>query len=191
MATLEVSKASSLPPAAGASYPRGPLGEGLRQIAQLVKADLGLEVAFVDTDGWDHHAAEGGATGQLANRLRDFGASLAAFSRDLGARGDDVVLVSLTEFGRTVQENGNRGTDHGHGSVAFVLGGAARGGLVLGRWPGLARPSLYDGRDLAVTTDFRDLLGELLVRHLGARDLSPVFPGHASDPERFPGVLAT
>jgi len=189
MDALRAADPSRMPAAAGARYPRGPLGEGLQQVAQLVKADLGVEVAFVETGGWDHHAAEGGATGQLANRLRDLGSSLAAFYRDLGSRGDDVVLVTLTEFGRTVRENGNRGTDHGHGSVALVLGGGVRGGRVHGRWPGLASSALYEGRDLAVTTDFRDLLGELLTRHMGANDLRPVFPGHACDPLRFPGVL--
>jgi uncharacterized protein (DUF1501 family) len=98
-------------------------------------------------------------------------------------------VVTLTEFGRTVRENGNRGTDHGHASVSFVLGGAVRGGKVHGRWPGLANAALYEGRDLAVTTDFRDLLGELLARHLGARDLGAVFPEHPASASRFPGVL--
>lgn len=189
MDALRAAGPSRLGAGAGAGYPRGPLGEGLRQVAQLVKAGLGVEIAFLESSGWDHHAAEGAATGQLANRLRDLGASLQAFYADLGPRGDDVVLVTLTEFGRTVRENGNRGTDHGHGSAALVLGGGARGGRVHGRWPGLAPSDLYEGRDLAVTTDFRDLLGELLTRHLGARDLASVFPGHACDPGRFPGVM--
>ncbi len=174
-------------PSAGAVYPRGPYGDSLRQIAQLVKADVGVEVATTDIGGWDHHAAEGGVQGQLALRLREFGAALAAFHRDLGDRMQDVVVVTLTEFGRTVRENGNRGTDHGHASVAFVVGGAVRGGKVHGAWPGLSSSRLYEGRDLAVTTDFRDLLGELLTGHLGARDLSTVFPGHS--PGRVPGVL--
>jgi uncharacterized protein (DUF1501 family) len=174
-------------PSGGAVYPRGPYGDSLRQVAQLVKADVGVEVATTDIGGWDHHAAEGGVQGQLALRLREFGAALAAFHRDLGDRMQDVVVVTLTEFGRTVRENGNRGTDHGHASVAFVLGGAVRGGRVHGSWPGLSASRLYEGRDLAVTTDFRDLLGELLQAHLGARDLSTVFPGHS--PGRMPGVL--
>jgi len=172
-------------PAAGAAYPRGPYGESLKQIAQLVKADVGVEVAFTDIGGWDHHAAEGGVQGLLAGRLREFSAALAAFHRDLGDRMQDVVVVTLTEFGRTVRENGNRGTDHGHASAALVLGGAVRGGKVHGRWPGLGS-ALYEGRDLAVTTDFRDLLGEVLTSHLGARDLSTVFPGYRP---KFPGVL--
>jgi uncharacterized protein (DUF1501 family) len=189
METLRAVDSSRLASHSGARRARGSLGEGLTQVAELVKADLGLEVAFLETSGWDHHAAEGGASGQLAARLRELGGSLAAFYRDLGTRGDDVVVVTLTEFGRTVRENGNRGTDHGHGSVALVLGGGVRGGRVHGRWPGLEPPSLYEGRDLAVTTDFRDLLGELLTRHLGASDLRAVFPGHACEPQRFPGAM--
>jgi uncharacterized protein (DUF1501 family) len=165
-------------PSDGASYPRGPYGESLKQIAQLIKADVGLEVAFTDIGGWDHHAAEGGVLGQLAVRLREFGGALAAFQKDLGDRMQDVVLVTMTEFGRTVRENGNRGTDHGHASVAFVMGGPVRGGKVHGRWPGLDGGHLYEGRDLAVTTDFRDLLGEVLTGHLGAKDLAAVFPDH-------------
>jgi uncharacterized protein (DUF1501 family) len=132
--------------------------------------------------GWDHHAAEGGVLGQLAARLRELGQSLAAFQRDLGERMQDVVLVTLTEFGRTVR-------DHGHASVSFVMGGGVRGGTVHGRWPGLSPDRLYEGRDLAVTTDFRDLLGELLTRHLGARDLAAVFPGFDARPAHFPGVM--
>jgi uncharacterized protein (DUF1501 family) len=169
-------------PAPGADYPRGRYGDSLRQIAQLIKADVGLEVAFTEVEGWDHHAAEGGVQGQLAQRLREFGRALAAFHRDLGDRMQDVLLVTLTEFGRTARENGNRGTDHGRASVSFVMGGEVRGGKVHGRWPGLAAHQLEDGRDLAVTTDFRDLLGEALTRHLGARDLTRVFPGHTVRP---------
>ena len=171
-----------LAPAAGAVYPRGRYGESLKQIAQLLKADVGVEVAFTEIGGWDHHAAEGGVQGQLANRLREFGQALAAFHRDLGDRMQDVAVVTLTEFGRTVRENGNRGTDHGHASVAFVMGGGVRGGRVHGRWPGLGNDALYEARDLAVTTDFRDLLGEVLSAHLGVRDVSRVFPGHRPAP---------
>ena len=176
-------------PAPGVAYPRGRYGESLKQVAQLLKADVGVEVAFTDVGGWDHHAAEGGVQGQLAARLREFGQALGAFARDLGDRIQDVVLVTMTEFGRTVRENGNRGTDHGHASFAFVLGGGVRGGRVHGRWPGLAPDRLYEGRDLAITTDFRDLLGEVLARHLGARDLSRVFPGYGVSSGRFPGVM--
>jgi uncharacterized protein (DUF1501 family) len=176
-------------PAAGVTYPRGRYGESLKEVAQLIKADVGLEVAFTEVGGWDHHAGEGGVQGQLAGRLRELGHALAAFQKDLGERMQDVVLVTLTEFGRTVRENGNRGTDHGHASLSFVMGGGVRGGKVHGRWPGLAADQLYEGRDLAVTTDFRDLLGEMLTRHVGARDLGPVFPGYTADASRFPGVM--
>ena len=178
-------------PAPGAAYPRGRYGDSLKQIAQLLKADVGVEMAFTEVGGWDHHAAEGGVQGQLAVRLREFAQALAAFQRDLGERMQDVVLVTLTEFGRTVRENGNRGTDHGHASVSFVMGGGVRGGKVHGRWPGLSPERLYEGRDLAITTDFRDLLGELLGRHLGARELEKVFPGHEASASRFPGVIRT
>jgi uncharacterized protein (DUF1501 family) len=186
---LKKADPSRYAPAAGAAYPRGRYGDALRQVAQLIKADVGVEVAFTEIGGWDHHAAEGGVQGQLAQRLRELGGSLAAFERDLGDRMQDVVVVTLTEFGRTVHENGNRGTDHGHASLSFVMGGGVRGGKVHGRWPGLEERSLYQARDLAVTTDFRDLLGELLTRHLGDRDLAKVFPGYAGGASRFPGVL--
>jgi uncharacterized protein (DUF1501 family) len=186
---LKKSDPSRYTPASGAVYPRGAWGESLRQIAQLLKADVGLQLAFTEIGGWDHHAGEGGSEGQLANRLKELGSALAAFHADLGPRLEDVVLVTLTEFGRTARENGNRGTDHGHASVSFVMGGPVRGGRVHGRWPGLAPDRLYEGRDLALTTDFRDLLGELLFRHLGLPDLGPVFPGHPAGPATFPGVV--
>jgi uncharacterized protein (DUF1501 family) len=186
---LKKSDPSRYAPAPGAVYPRGRYGDALKQVAQLVKADVGVEVAFTEIGGWDHHAAEGAVQGQLAQRLRELGGALAAFERDLGTRMQDVVVVTLTEFGRTVHENGNRGTDHGHASMSFVMGGGVRGGKVHGRWPGLEPRSLYEGRDLAVTTDFRDLIGEVLTAHLGDRDLAAVFPGHGGGASRFPGVM--
>jgi uncharacterized protein (DUF1501 family) len=163
----------------GADYPRSEFGQRLRQVAQLVKADVGLEVAFADVGGWDTHVNQGGATGQLANRLGDFARSIAALVTDLGDRMDDVVIVTMSEFGRMARENGNRGTDHGHAGSMFLIGGKVAGGRVHGRWPGLAREQLYEQRDLALTTDFRAVFGELLSGHLGARDGSPVFPGFA------------
>jgi uncharacterized protein (DUF1501 family) len=166
-------------PANGAVYPRGDFGRSMLQIAQLIKSNIGLEIAFAEIGGWDHHVNEGGARGQLANLLRQFGAGLAAFARDLGDRMDDVVLVTLSEFGRTAAENGSGGTDHGHANAMFVLGGGVRGGRLYGTWPGLDRSQLYEGRDLALTTDFRDVLGEVLTRHLGAGRLDRIFPGHA------------
>lgn len=186
---LKVADPSKYTPRPGVTYPRGRLGDSLRQMAQLIKADLGVELAFVDIGGWDHHTAEGASTGQLANLLRQLGGSLAAFHNDLGERMDDVVVMTMTEFGRTVRENGNRGTDHGHGSVSFLLGGPVKGGRVLGRFPRLETANLYEGRDLPVTTDFRDLTGEVLARHLGLRDLGRVFPGYAVSPSSFVGAL--
>lgn len=164
-------------PAPGADYPRGRFGDGLKQLAQLIKANLGVQVAFADIGGWDHHVNEGSTEGQIANVLRDFSQSLAAFWTDLGDLGEDTVVITMSEFGRTVRENGNRGTDHGHANVMFVFGGPVQGGKVYGRWPGLEGSQLYEGRDLAVTTDFRTVLSEAVYRHLGNRNLTQVFPG--------------
>jgi uncharacterized protein (DUF1501 family) len=174
---------SRIPPST-ATYSAGRFGNGLKQIARLIKADLGLEVAFTEIEGWDTHVAEGGASGQLANRLKELGEGLAAFYQDLGDRMNDVVLVTMSEFGRTARENGNRGTDHGHANVLFVLGGGVRGGKVYGRWPGLAPEVLYEGRDLDLTTDYRAVCGEVLTRHLAQRDLNKIFPDF-----RAPGSL--
>src|ERR1700693_5012813 len=157
-------------PANGAKYPGGRFGQSLQQIAHLIKAGVGLEVAFADIGGWDTHVNEVGAQpalGQLANNLSDFGQSLAAFYQDLGDRMADVAVVTMSEFGRTAKENGNRGTDHGHANIMFVMGGGIHGGKVYGDWPGLAEEQLNEGRDLALTTDFRDVLGELVSKHLG------------------------
>jgi len=178
------------PPSNGARYPRSRTGEGLRQIAQLIKADVGLEVGFVDSGGWDTHAAQGNERGQLAARFTDLAESLAAFDRDLGARMADVVVLTMSEFGRTVRENGNRGTDHGHGTAMLVLGGDVRGGRVLGRWPGLAPDHLYDRRDLAITTDFRDLFTEVATHHLHLPATTALFPGYTTPPASRPGLFA-
>ena len=177
-------------PAAGANYPtRGRFGEGLRQLAQLIKANLGVQVAFADISGWDHHVNEGSTEGQLANVLSDFSQSLAAFWTDLGDLGEDTVIVTMSEFGRTARENGNRGTDHGHANVMFVLGGPVKGGKVYGRWPGLDQSQLYEGRDLALTTDFRQVIGEAVARHMGNKNLANVFPGFDNQPGRFLKLL--
>ena len=176
-------------PAPGASYPKGRFGDSLRQLAQLIKANLGVEVAFADIGGWDHHVNEGAVQGQLANVLREFSQSISAFWTDLGDLGEDTVLVTMSEFGRTARENGNRGTDHGHANVMFVLGGPVRGGRVYGQWPGLDQSQLYEGRDLALTTDFRRVLGEGVNRHLGNKDLAAIFPGFENDPRRFLRLL--
>jgi uncharacterized protein (DUF1501 family) len=189
---LQAIQRQTYTPGNGANYPGGRFGASLRQIAQLIKADVGVEMAFADVGGWDHHVNEVGATaavGQLATLLADFGGALAAFWRDLGDRMEDVVLVTMSEFGRTAKENGNRGTDHGHANVMFAMGGGVRGGKVYGEWPGLAREKLYESRDLNLTTDFRDVLGELVYQHLGNRNLHAVFPGYAGGPEKFRGVM--
>ena len=172
-------------PAPGANYPKGRFGDALRQTAQLIKANLGVQIAFTDIGGWDHHVNEGATEGQLANVLRDFSQSIAAFWTDLGPLGEDTVIVTMSEFGRTARENGNRGTDHGHANVMFVLGGPVRGGHVYGRWPGLDPAQLNEGRDLALTTDFRRVLGEAVERHLGNSQLNNVFPGFNNSPGQF------
>jgi uncharacterized protein (DUF1501 family) len=164
-------------PANGATYPRSEFGQRLRQIAQLIKSDVGLEIAFADVGGWDTHVNQGGATGQLANRLTDFAGAIAALVTDLGDRMDDVVILTMSEFGRMARQNGNGGTDHGHAGVMFALGGGVRGGKVHGRWPGLAREQLFEGRDLALTTDFRTVFSEVARLHLGADGVERLFPG--------------
>lgn len=169
-------------PAPGVNYPRGRFGDSLRQVAQLVKANLGVQVAFADIGGWDHHVNEGSVQGQIANITREFSQAIAAFWNDLGDLGEETVIVTMSEFGRTARENGNRGTDHGHANVMFVLGGPVKGGKVYGRWPGLAPEQLNDGRDLALTTDFRLVLSEAVSQHLGNENLEGVFPGFERAP---------
>jgi uncharacterized protein (DUF1501 family) len=186
---LKSSDPSKYKPAAGASYPRGHFGDSLRQLAQLIKANLGVQVAFADIGGWDHHVNEGSTQGQIANVLGDFSQSLAAFWIDLGDLGADTVVVTMSEFGRTARENGDRGTDHGHANVMFVIGGRVKGGKVYGRWPGLDPSQLYEGRDLALTTDFRQVLGEAVVQHLGNSALDQVFPGFDSQAAGFLHLL--
>ena len=165
-------------PAAGASYPASAFGQALKQIAQLAKSDVGLEIAFAETGNWDHHVNEGSTEGLLATRLDDFGRGLAALVADLGERMSDTVIMTMSEFGRAVSENGNRGTDHGHGNAMLAIGAGVKGGHVYGRWPGLSEDALYDGRDLAVTTDFRDVFAEVVTKHLGVKDAAPIFPGY-------------
>jgi uncharacterized protein (DUF1501 family) len=177
------------PPENGADYPKSRLGQSLQQIGQLIKAKVGAEVLFVDCGGWDNHVNEGGAQGQLSNLLKDLGQGLAAFHRDMGDRMHDIVVVTMSEFGRTAKENGNRGTDHGHANCMFVLGGQVKGGEVYGHWPGLENHQLNEGRDLALTTDFRTVLGEVLSNHLGVKNLAPVFPGFDNNPHKFPGLI--
>ena len=161
--TLKTADPLRYEPEHGADYPRTPFGQALKQIAQLSPAGLGLEVAFAELGGWDTHVNQGAAQGQLAARFDDFARGIAALVTDLGKRMDDTVVLTMSEFGRAVSENGNRGTDHGHGNAMMVLGGGVRGGRIYGKWPGLAREHRYEGRDLAVTTDFRDVFAEIVV----------------------------
>jgi uncharacterized protein (DUF1501 family) len=186
---LKVADPAKYQPENGADYPRTPFGQALKQIGQLTKANVGLEVAFADVGGWDTHVNQGAGQGQLAGRLDDFSRSIAALVADLDDRLGDTVILTMSEFGRAVTENGNRGTDHGHGNAMMVIGGGVRGGHVYGKWPGLTADHRYDARDLAVTTDFRDVFGEIVVRHLGVKDPKPIFPGYAINAAKFPGMF--
>ncbi len=176
-------------PANGAEYPRSQFGMRLLQIAQLIKSNVGLEIAFADIGGWDTHVNQGGSTGQLAQRLDDFARSIAALVTDLGDRMDDVAILTMSEFGRMAKENGNRGTDHGHAGALFAIGGQVKGGKVYGKWPGLEQEQLYEGRDLALTTDFRSIFAELAQDHLGATALDRIFPGYSASASPFLGLV--
>ena len=179
MKILRAANPMQYEPRNGADYPRSQFGQRLRQIAQLIKSDVGLEVAFADIGGWDTHVNQGGATGQLAGRLDDFAKSIAAFVQDMGDRMADVVIMTMSEFGRTARQNGSGGTDHGHAGCLFVIGGSVKGGKVFGKWPGLAPEQLNEGRDLALTTDFRSVFAEVARKHLGAQSVEKIFPGFA------------
>lgn len=186
-------------PAPDARYPNSDLSRKLQQVARLIKADLGLEVAQVDLGGWDTHSNQGAATGQFGNLAQQLADAIAAFTRDLGDRINDVLVVTLTDFGRTAAENGTNGTDHGWGNALLMVGGAVRSGtatahvcenlpsptagrMVLGKWPGLAPDQLHQKRDLLHTTDFRDVLAECVTAHLGNTNLSTIFPAHTITP---------
>jgi uncharacterized protein (DUF1501 family) len=163
----------------------GRTGRAFATVARVARADLGLSAACVDVGGWDTHTRQGGDDGALADTARELAGGLSALLRALESRMDDLLVLVVTEFGRTIEPNGSGGSDHGRASVAFALGGAVAGGRVAGRWPGVAREQREDGRDLRVTTDVRDVLAEG-ARHLGATDLSVVFPGFSA---RAPGLL--
>src|SRR5688572_14529843 len=192
MRTVRSATAGPYRPAGGAEYPRSPFGQALQEIARLAKADVGLEIAFAESGQWDHHVNEGGATGQIANRLDDFAGGIAALAQDLGDQMADTIILTMSEFGRSVLENGSRGTDHGHGNAMMLIGGGVRGGKIYGDWPGLREDQRHDGRDLKVTTDFRDVFGEIVVRHLGANEklAAQVFPGYGVHAARFRNVIA-
>ncbi|MEJ7623548.1 MAG: DUF1501 domain-containing protein [Pyrinomonadaceae bacterium] len=190
---LKTANPSQYQPQNGAVYPNTELGRSLRQIAQMIKAGIGLEVAFAESKGWDTHTNQSlgnnPSQGQLANLLRDFGGAIAAFATDLGKQMDDVVLITMSEFGRTARENGTRGTDHGHGNSMLILGNTVKGGKVYGDWKGLKPDQLYEGRDLAVTTDFRDVFAEAAHKHMGTKDLGKIFPNYSATKEKFKGYL--
>lgn len=175
----------------GAQYPAGQFGESMKQIAQLLKANLGVEAAFADIGGWDHHVNEGSVDGQLARSLRNFSQGISAFWQDMGDEAENVTLVTMSEFGRTVRQNGTGGTDHGHANVMFILGGQVKGGTVYGQWPGLNPEQLYQNRDLAVTTDYRRVLSEAVWKNLGARDMNLVFPHAQLSRESFLNYLSS
>ncbi|HVX38278.1 MAG TPA: DUF1501 domain-containing protein [Gemmatimonadaceae bacterium] len=189
MKILKAANPQRYMPENAADYPRSPFGQHLKQIAQLIKADVGLEIAFADVGGWDTHVNQGGATGQLANRLDDFSKSIAALTQDLGNRMADVAILTMSEFGRTAHQNGNGGTDHGHATAMFVIGGDVKGRKVHGKWPGLEPEQLNEGRDLALTTDFRSVFSEVAFKHLGAAKMDAVFPGFTGDPSQWLGIL--
>ena len=160
------------------AYPGGGFGDRLKDVARLVKAKVGLRVATIDLGGWDMHTGLGNVNGgDMRNSLNGLANALAAFATDLGPQLEDVTVVTMTEFGRRVQENGNAGTDHGHGSLMMLLGGGLNGGAVHGKWPGLA-PGALDNGDLAGANDYRDVLGEVLDRRFGVADVKKVFPDH-------------
>ncbi len=190
---LKTANPAQYQPENGAVYPNTQLGRSLRQIAQLIKSGVGLEVAFAESGGWDTHINQGNpqnpSQGQLGNLLRDFGGAIAAFGTDLGKRMDDVVLITMSEFGRTIRENGSRGTDHGHGNAMLILGNTVKGGKVYGEWKGLKTDQLHEGRDLAITTDFRDIFAEAAIKHMGAKDLAKIFPNYNATKANFRGYL--
>lgn len=184
---LKKARTTNAQPANGAVYPPSAFGRNLKQIAQLIKANVGLQVAFAEVDGWDTHANQGNTKGQLGTRLTGFAQALAALHQDLGERMSDVVVVTMSEFGRAVHQNGNRGTDHGHGTCFFTMGGPIKGGKVYGDWPTLAPDKLFQNRDLAVTTDFRDVFAEICARHFNVpmSAMPTLFPHYAIDAQRF------
>jgi uncharacterized protein (DUF1501 family) len=191
MRTLKQRSGGRAAVANGVEYPRTPFGQALQEIASLAKADVGLEVAFAESTNWDHHVNQGSATGQLANRLDDLSRGIAALVRDLGDRMSGTLILTMSEFGRAVAENGSRGTDHGHGNAMLLIGGGVRGGQVYGQWPGLRPEQRFEGRDLAITTDFRDVFAEVVVRHLGASSevANRVFPGYRVEQSLFKNIV--
>jgi uncharacterized protein (DUF1501 family) len=166
----------------GAKYPTSDIGTGLKEVAILIKSGVGLEVAFLDKGGWDTHFGQGSTAGILYNNLKDVGEALAAFVSDLGSEMSRVTVVIQSEFGRRLEENFSLGTDHGHGGMMWALGGGIKGGRVYGKWPGLGKEHLVGPGDLAVTTDYRNVLAEVLSTRLGNDRAGDVFPGLRPEP---------
>ncbi|MBI5032674.1 MAG: DUF1501 domain-containing protein [Chloroflexi bacterium] len=175
MNDLQKLTASKYTPANSAKYPDTPFGKALSNVAQLIRSGMGVEVAAVDMGGWDTHVQQ---ANQLTRLLDELAKSLAAFYADLEDQMNHITIVTMSEFGRRVQENGSHGTDHGHGNVMFVVGGGIAGGKVYGDWPGLSKDALYGPGDLTLTSDFRDILGEIVTKRLQNSDLESVFPGY-------------
>lgn len=169
-------------PESGATYPESSFGYSLRQAAMLIKAEAGLEVAAIDLGGWDTHFGQGGSQGLMASLLSDLGTGLAAFHADMLDHINKVTVVVMSEFGRRVKENASLGTDHGHGSLMMLLGGHVQGGTVHGRWPGLEIDQLFGPGDLAVTTDYRDVLSEVIRQRLNNDALNQIFPDYQPRP---------
>ncbi len=178
--TLESAIEGEYQPTSGVTYPESSFGKAMLQVAQLIKADLGLEIAAVDIGGWDTHVNQGSTEGQFADLLTDLSGGLSAFYHDLGDLSKRVTIVTMSEFGRRLSENGNAGTDHGHGNVMFVVGGGVNGGKVYTDWPGLTADALYGPGDLDITTDFRDVLGEVVQHRLLNDSLTEIFPNHTN-----------
>ena len=188
---IKSAKLDQYTPPQGANYGQGvanpaTIGGALAQVAALIKADVGMQVAFIDAAGWDTHNNQADRMRPLMTNLAQ---ALAGFHQDLGKRMDDVVVLTMSEFGRTARENGNGGTDHGHANVMFVTGGPVKGGKVFGKWPGLNREQLNEDRDLTLTTDFREVLAELLVSHLGCTKPDAIFPKFKVDKAKFQGLV--
>jgi uncharacterized protein (DUF1501 family) len=182
--TIQRANSSGYQPANAAQYPNGEFGSNLKTVAKLIKLQVGLKAATIDLGGWDTHQSEAeGAGGYLAHLVGELSNGLSAFYTDVDdssspSYADRMTLVVVSEFGRRLAENASHGTDHGHGSAIFVLGGQVNGGRVLSNWPGLQNEQLYDRADLAVTTDYRQVLSEIVVRRLGNARLGSVFPGY-------------
>ncbi len=177
-------------PANGAEYPRSQFGQRMLEIAQLIKSGVGVEVAFADVGGWDTHVNQGAANGQFAVRLRDFSSAITAFVTDMGSRMNEIVVLTMSEFGRMAKQNGTGGTDHGHAGAMFAIGGSVAGGRVHGDWPGLEREQLYEGRDLALTTDFRAVFSEVTAKHLGHTSPELIFPGYKGGQDNWRGIIS-